>query len=729
MKNLKKSVAFVKTLLGIKEIPIEGGKTNFSEEQTEKLKDKLGDDMSEKLIKAIDKEATNILEREDTNEELAAVREELQTALADTNISEDEAINLANAEGKGDNGKPNAQNNETEVQAVIRLTSQLIESNKRQDQLIQKLINDPEGDSPDATGDFKREHKVRHSNTHLFASDKAFNAFEGRNWNKRAAGVVKKKTNWASSSGVEIQKLNEDLDHYFRENPEAIKSLHRDNFGLPSFWPKHTKVTDEVSDASIVSAEITQARKLNWLPKNKQAIKAETGKIFPVQIDIEFVGKMLQDMEATWLSKFVAGGSSPYKESFVAFLVSELDKKARAEDRMSSIKAVYVETPDDATTPGRAINRQDGLLIQLYRAYHIDKKFKSANVGAPTSQNIVDYVPKVIESNLKEEVKNETNLVFYWSPSWERAYKTRYRQLHGTETDFDGDTLNIENYPNIKFKTLVDLEGTDFMFITFDNNIEILENIPEEKSLYRFERLLRTMYVLGDYKLGIRMKHIGNKVKDGDPDEFKVQTVWTNNMPMFRKDFFIPLHKNATGEITAAYSNMQVTDDFNTDIVNLDGTFKGQVIKIRGNKGLTASRKVKNNPVFDLTADFDLQSGGTLTLYSNGDGTYKELSRTAEPEVITHDNYKLDSDVVDAVNGSDQTFVGDAATTVAEIINGVENQELTIVAGKNAAALTVQSVSGNINLASNALLDAEGDKLSLVFVDGIWIETSREIAA
>jgi hypothetical protein len=41
-------------------------------------------------------------------------------------------------------------------------------------------------------------------------------------------------------------------------SPEAIKSLHRDTFGLPSFWLKRTKVDVKVSDGSIATAEISR---------------------------------------------------------------------------------------------------------------------------------------------------------------------------------------------------------------------------------------------------------------------------------------------------------------------------------------------------------------------------------------------------------------------------------------------------------------------------------------
>src|SRR5690606_2671121 len=127
-------------------------------------------------------------------------------------------------------------------------------------------------------------------------------------------------------------------------------------------------------------------------------------KIYPVQIDLEYVGFFLQQIEASWLNMMNKEGSQPYKESFVRFLVSEIDKKARVEDRISSINGVYVETPEDATTPGRFINRQNGLLYQLWKARDVDQKYKEFSVGTPTTSNIVDYVDDMI-NNLPLEVR------------------------------------------------------------------------------------------------------------------------------------------------------------------------------------------------------------------------------------------------------------------------------------------------------------------------------------
>src|SRR5690606_29576238 len=109
------------------------------------------------------------------------------------------------------------------AQQLSALTTQM----KDQKTMIEKLMKDPEGDSP-IVQEGVPSPKAVHSTTHLFGDNKAWNAFAGRPWNQRAAGIVTSATDFAD--GTTIEKLDGDLNLYYRENPDEIKSLERDNF-------------------------------------------------------------------------------------------------------------------------------------------------------------------------------------------------------------------------------------------------------------------------------------------------------------------------------------------------------------------------------------------------------------------------------------------------------------------------------------------------------------------
>ena len=709
-KIMAKTVALFSALLGTKEIPIDGEAQtlNLSAEQRQKIVDALGEDLAGEAINGINSEIKNMAQE---NLNLKAIKDEVDAMVRLSALTEEELKNVA----KDGNGAPE----------TVALVQAIAKKNNEQAAQIQKLIADPEGDVPSAIiqGNSK---KITHSASHLFGSTKAYDAFEERNWNARAAGLTTAATNFTDQPTV--QKLNNDLDLYFRENPEELKSLHRDNFGLPAFWNKRTKVDDKVADATIATAEISQARKLPWLPKNRQIIKPEEGQIFPIQIDIEYVGYFLQKIEASWLNMMNKEGSQPYKTSFVRFLVSEIDKKARQEDRIATIKGVYVETPEDATTPGRFINRQNGLLYLAQQARDVTKKYRPFDLGMPTPTNIVDYVDNFIKQ-LPYDVRTQQGLVLYLSDFWLKAYKRRSETLFGGNNDYTGYPTNPKDYNNIKFEVLVDMEGSDFMFMTFDDNIEVLENIPAEKSMYHFEYLKRMVYIWADYKMGVRFLHIGNPVVEGDPLEFSVQTVWSNTAPVFPKDFFVPVNDDATGKVKVNFKNLYVTKDWATDITEFTNTTPGTIIKIKGDTQLAAVKNVVDGDKVDLVgnASFNLKSGGTLTLYVNADGSVKELARTAAPETNVVADVNFDTATVDANSGSIFRYNGAATKAITGIQNGVEGKTIKIF-GTDAVSVDVTfSDTGNINVASAATLADSNDFMQLTLVDSVWVETGRSI--
>ena len=710
-KIMAKTVALFSALLGTKEIPIDGEAQtlNLSAEQRQKIVDALGEDLAGEAINGINSEIKNMAQE---NLNLKAIKDEVDAMVRLSALTEEELKNVA----KDGNGAPE----------TVALVQAIAKKNNEQAAQIQKLIADPEGDVPSAIiqGNGK---KITHSASHLFGSTKAYDAFEERNWNARAAGLTTAATNFTDQPTV--QKLNNDLDLYFRENPEELKSLHRDNFGLPAFWNKRTKVDDKVADATIATAEISQARKLPWLPKNRQIIKPEEGQIFPIQIDIEYVGYFLQKIEASWLNMMNKEGSQPYKTSFVRFLVSEIDKKARQEDRIATIKGVYVETPENATTPGRFINRQNGLLYLAQQARDVTKKYRPFDLGMPTPTNIVDYVDNFIKQ-LPYDVRTQQGLVLYLSDFWLKAYKRRSETLFGGNNDYTGYPTNPKDYNNIKFEVLVDMEGSDFMFMTFDDNIEVLENIPAEKSMYHFEYLKRMIYIWADYKMGVRFLHIGNPVVPGDPLEFSVQTVWSNTAPVFPADFFVPVNDDATGKVKVNFKNLYVTKDWATDITEFTNTTPGTIIKIKGDTQLTAVKNVVDGAKVDLAGNvaFNLKSGGTLTLYVNADGSVKELARTAAPESTVVSDVNFDTATVDANLGNIFRYNGTATKAITGIQNGVEGKTIKIFGTDTASVDVTFSDTGNINVASAATLLDATDYLQLTLVDGVWIETGRLIA-
>jgi len=717
MKKFKALYAFMLAFFSADSL-VEDGKINLSEDQKQKLQDALGPKTKlSEVVDAMNQELADAAAKDDDDkdQQLVDLKEEAMKMLKAHGLAQEDAKDAVE-----DPTKTSAQD-----PSMKQILAGLLEHNKKTDKMLETLLKAPEEDEPLASGN-RNNLKDMHSKTHFLGTGQAYDAFENRPWNQRAAGLRNGPTDFMAEDGTELQTLKGDIDLYHRKNPQAVNSLFRDLVGLPSFWTLISNVDDKIATANIVSAEVSQARKLPYLAKNKQLIQPEENKVFPVQVDITHQGYYLQKIEASWLNMMNKEGSSPFKMSFVQFLLVELDKKVRQEDRKVAINGVFVKTPDTATVGGRAIHRGDGLLVQLWKAYWYDLKFRVANIGDPSTTNIVDYVKDVIEANIPEESKNSEGMVFYLSPYWMRRYKERKRQLFGLDNNYDGKEVNeIENYLNFRFEPLRDLEGSNFMFITDENNIKLYENKPGEKSMYRFQNILRDTHIFADYKWGAGFDHIGTKVKDGDPEAFKVQTVWAN-MPPYLQDMSVTLYDDATGEIKPPYSNIHLGNGWSTDVEKITGTYAGQVVKIKGDT--TSTGKVVDTGNITLTGnvDFNIATGGTLTLLVNDDLTLTEIKRTAAPATApVADTSYVDS--IDATNGSEFDFTGVANDVLDEILNGFEGQQI-VVNGGAGGTVTINDVAGNIEVDSQAVLANGADNITFVKVDGVFTEVARTIA-
>lgn len=721
-ESLLKAAAKIKTFLGIKEIPIVDGKVSFEEAHKKKLEEHLTEATTKQLIEAFEKDIADAKETED-------IRASLEELLKETDISSEQLQGIIDsAKEKGENDIL------TMVKAVHK---DLVEFKASQSEILKKLGAEAEDDTPEAI--IKREmmkNNLKHSDTHVFGSGREYDATDGRKWNQAAIkGLSASATDY--SDAVVIKRLNADADLYFRENPKEIESLHRDNFQLPAFWPKRLKVDDKVANGSIVTAEITQGRKFNWLPKNIQEIEAEEGKIYPVQIDAEWEGAQLQEIEASWLNMLNKEGSQPEKMSFVRFLVGELMKRARVEDRISTLNGIFVQTPKNADKAGRFINRQNGLFYQLWKARDINKKYRAFSMGEITPNNVYDYFHSDDPTNpgflkrLPQEVLASTNLVVYLHYNVWTWYKAKYKLINGQNMDYKGLPEHFEFHPLIRVETFVDQEVPSFVFATFDNNIEILENIPEEKSSYKFQTLLRKIYLLGDYKLGVRLIHIGREIKPGDPNEFKIQSVWSNDAPIFKEDNYIPVYDNTTGKINFDYRNVQVNEKWATDVTEIEGVKPGQLLKIRGNSSLSGTPKVKNGAKITLlSGDFSLKSDDTLVLFVTPDFKAKEIKRYTNSSGSTSIDVYFEDEDIDVNSGTVFRFNGSTDTTLSSLNGGVENKSIRIYGVDTTDVdFTVQTIAGEIEVGGTAIvLKSSVDYVELILIGGTWYLTDSQIA-
>lgn len=716
-KFLAGTWAMVSKLFGVTDLPLnaEGTEVEFTAEQRTALEGEVGKDLAKDIEDSFKKE---FKEMGQSDQRIKAIQDEIAALLAASGSGEGEPP--ASAKGDGDDGNDELH----KLQAISKEMAKL--------QATVKLLMDaPEGNTPAAVYKFTKG-AMEHSKTHLFGQGLEYNAFEGRPWNQRLRDGGVKATDFNTDSA--IPTLQGDMDHFFRENPKVINSLFNDFEDLPAEWDRRTGVSDQIADGFIVPAEIVQGRRDGWQPKNKFKFDSEIGKVYAKKIDITFNGQQLQKIENTWVAQTQKmDGSHPWKMSFIGFLLIELIKQQKVDDRIAQINGIYANNPDE-TVAGDNVNSQNGVRYLWYYYRDILKKYKAFNIGTPTDAGIVDYVRKMIES-LPEDIRKMQGLELQISDRWMRSYATKAGEVYNLQRNTDQGKMAYDltypiDYPNIKFQVLKDQTNTDFMGITFSKNIQVMEYDPSEKGKFTITHEKRDTHIFADYKIGIRFIYVGTKRASGEPLQFEKQMLWSNSVPVFGPDVKVPVFDNESGILNITYNNMVVDKKWVTDITELDGDYvAGQILRITGNASLSALKNLKNSATIALTGgvDYPLNTGGTITLFVNEDKTVKELTRTTTAPAVASTDVTFTTTTIDANLGGVFKY-GGATATIVGIINGVEGQAIRVY-GKTGATLTLSNVAGNIDVVSTAAIDADAEFVDLVKVDGIWRETKRSITA
>lgn len=645
-----------------------------------------------------------------------------------------------NAGGEEDPEKPGATASTPATPATpVQTAQQVVNLVQDQQAQIATLMNQPEA-APQAGRSIARNiagaalAMALSSSTHLFASNPEANAsifaFEGRNWNQRAAGKSAAKTDFTDVST--ITRLNQDLKDYQVQNPNFIRDLYVDRFGLPAFWPKSFGILDQASDAVMDIGSVTQARKPDWTPGFELFLEAEKRRIYRIQIDLEFNGYQLQELENSWLNSiYNFDGSSPYKHSFIAFLISKISDKARLEDAEGAWNGIYAPNVKGIKMKGHYLNAQSGLRHQLFMFRDVFKKITPyvSALGKFSTANAYEYVKGFIES-LPLAVRNKAGMKLYLSPSNIVKIQDNYKFINSQNNDYTSNKITyIDGYPNVEFVGDVRLEGSNLMFITDSENIEILEYLPEEKTKYRIEELKRDTFIHADYRIGCAFVHSGFVLPKDSSFKGVAQFIWVNDEPVFPAQVSVPLFgKPLSGAVEINYNRLHVHPELISDVVTLTGMPAGTIVEIVGNAQMISTSLLKkkttpNGGNLDLTADFNPKTMYKLILAVQANGTYKELARVEDFPNNSTEAVTFDELVVDLMDGVSQKYEG-AAGTLTGILGGNEGAEITLY-GNTGAALTVATVAGKIVMTSNAVLDDDAKFVTLKQFGGVWYDIAR----
>lgn len=711
----------IATLLGIlsySTLELKDGQVSLSKEEVEKIKsfyqDKFGAELTLEGLEYDEDNYASFYEAE-----ILTIEESLN--------AEPPAQQQPNSSNDDPKEGPESAAMQKTIKELSAKVKKLEEREQQAQQTIIKLSKKPEPDlTPEPVNPQGGHMQIVHSKTHLFASGKPYDAFENRPWNKKLKDRLEgKKVSATDFTDLDFSKVNEDLGAYWRENKEDFISFLRGLSRLPDNWDTISNIQDEVVYTKLFVGEITQARKRNWMPKGKFEFQPEIAKVFPNQIDIEFEGYWLQQMETSWMNRYVkSDGSSPFKMSFVAYLSKEILKKAAEEDEIGHIKGIYVKPADDDTVPGSYLRKQDGFLKIVKKAQK-DLKYMPYSLGTPTDENIVDYVEGLVE-RIPEYWRDLPNMIVYMSAEWELKYKKRREELFGLMPTYQPGKMTIRNHENFTIKSLPFLGSSDFMCATPSDNISKLENLPNEKTFLQLEKSKRNIAIYGDYKIGIHVWAFGKQYDSVDELTDEKQMFFSNDVPIL-SDEYIKMDPNDTTPSVKIHTSIQTgVNTEATAITNIDDADVGDFIYIKGNTGSNNST-IANGGNFDLASNITLTENTILVLYKRGANDFTEVKRidTTVADFVT---LAADATTADAADGTHfLTSANSGATAITTIENAVEGETYRIEGGSDTNASTI-AASGDFSRITAGITLEKGNWIDVYYNGDKFIEMKRNVA-
>ena len=708
-----KLIATLLAILGYTALEAVDGKVTLSKEDVEKIQnahqEKFGTELTLEGLAFDNEDHASFAEAEITQIEAALGKEAPAASTPDDESEEDEEKNILKAN----------------VKTLSDKIKKLEASQKKAQANIIKLGASSEEDlNPTPVGG---KIVLGHSKTHLFASGKEYDKISSnRPWNQRA---YEGKSISAAYTDVDITKVNEDLGAYYRENKTAMISFLRAKNRLPSFWNTVSNVQDEIVYSKAFTGEVTQSRKKKWLPKGSFEFQPEIAKVYPIQIDLEIQGYELQSMETSWLNHLEMvskEGSKAYKMSFVAFMAAEFLKKAAEEDQIGHIRGVHIPTADDATEAGMAIFKQRGLFKGIIEAQK-RRVYKTYDLGVPTAANIVDYVESFVMT-VPEYWRDMPGMVLYMSNYWIEKYYKRKKLEDGVMPTYDPNKSTVERHENIRLVGLPFTNDSGFMFITTDDNISLLENIPKEKSLLNISTFQRDISLFGDYKIGIHVWAYGYEYAAGAEMSDDKQIFFSNDVEIL-PDLYVPLADKETTPSVKYHTSLKTAENTGaTAITNILDASTGDFIYLKGNKGANPSTIAAAAAKFDLEADITLDENTLILLYKRGADDFVEIERW---DVSLSNTVFLapNATTVDASKGKHfVTTANTGATAITDILNAVDG-DVYVIEGGSATNATTIAKSGKFSRITDAMTLAVGEWIKVRFNGLKFVELDRnEIA-
>lgn len=267
------------------------------------------------------------------------------------------------------------------------------------------------------------------------------------------------------------------------------------------------------------------------------------------------------------------------------------------------------------------------------------------------------------------------------------------------------------------------------MFITIDDNIDLLEGSPTEKNTFTAEKAKRNLAVYADYRIGIHIYAVGYEWPVGVQMTDEKQLFFSNNVEI-KLDNYVDIDPGVTIPSAKYHNELQIgVNTGTTAITNITDVPSGTFVYLYGNKGAHASTVAANAAAFDMSAAITLSENSVIKFYKRpDDGKLVEVWRN---ENLLEPNYViLDAGATTADATAGDRFVTSAnagATAFTNIVN-TQNGDRFRIEGGSATNATTIAKSGNFSRISAAITLEAGNWIDVIYQDGKFIELGRNVA-
>lgn len=464
---------------------------------------------------------------------------------------------------------------------------------------------------------------TRNDQAQLFAdTDKYVQALHARFLEHRNAGTLAGLVKGSLDLTAAANDPEIGTRHFTVRQDALIAQL----MALPSLagvFPTISNIQSGDLVTNVLVGEASQAYQAGRIFKGKFKIIPEKGYVHKVMTKVLF--EDMSDLETSYLNYLNREGSSPVKWTLIEWLILLLAKQIANERNRRAVLGHYVKPEEGKENP--TMLAAYGVVHRLF-GYYDDHKllpFLDESLAAYDKDSIGDVLEAFCET-LGENCESTEGMVIYMNRKHHPWYKAWYESRYGQNNDYTGVVSSkVHNY-EIPIKWVPNMGNLCLIFATYEDNINLLQNVPGEEYNMYFQRDLEEVIAASYWKEGAAASFVGPEYQDKAAliaGNFADQVIFMN-WPAVAVDADATSFSAKNGIIFRTGANTKATAL--TDITNVKD---GDVIRVEIGDATNPTSIAKAGKFDQISEAWSPKTAGEyIKLYYRSDtGKFYEIAR------------------------------------------------------------------------------------------------------